>query len=502
MNRPDRTLLDTALRAGVAPAVAFLVLIAPLLPAVFGGSAALSAQEAAPRLGTVDFPTSAAPVAQEHFLLGLLYLHSFEYASAAGEFRTAQELQSDFALAYWGEAMTYNHPLWRERDRDAAIATLERLAPTPAERAALAPTERERLYLEAAEALWAEGPKAERDTAYMLAMQRLSLAFPEDPDARALYALSLLGLSDGVRVIPTYMRAAAVVEELIDLYPDHPGVVHYMIHSYDDPIHAPLGLRAARAYSEIAPDAAHAQHMTTHIFLALGMWPDVVSQNIVAAQRTSWGPGHYTAWLGYALAQQGRFDAARDNLVRARDNLESSAPTRARGYMLSMRADYLVNTGRWSDPVIEWEIDEEGTTEAVRAKDAFALGQAASQRGDRDAAEQQLARLLWIMDGMSADGTPARDVVTIMARELSAVIGLRDGMTDGALAAMREATALEDALPLEFGPPDVVKPSHELLGEMLLELGDPSAAVIEFQRALALAPNRVLSLEGLERASE
>ncbi len=338
------------------------VLLAATLGAVSAMVGSLIAQESAdaPRLGTVDFPTSASPEAQEHFLLGLLYLHSFEFGDAAAEFRSAQELQLDFALAYWGEAMTYNHPLWRERDRDAAIATLERLAPTPAERVDLAPTTRERLYMEAAEALWADGAKAERDTAYMLAMRRLSQAFPDDPDAQAFYALSLLGLSDGVRVIPTYMRAAAVVEELLGRYPDHPGVAHYMIHSYDDPIHAPLGLRAARAYSGIAPDAAHAQHMTTHIFLALGMWAEVVSQNIIAAELTSWGPGHYTAWLGYALAQQGRLDAAQEHLARAHDNLGSSAQKRARGYMLSMRADYLVNTARWSDASVDWEIDARG----------------------------------------------------------------------------------------------------------------------------------------------
>ncbi len=489
--------LDKRRHTAVAVACSSLALVVPLASA----PAALVTQEVGPRLGSVDFATSASPEAQEHFRLGLLYLHSFEYGSAADEFRRAQQLQPDFALAYWGEAMTYNHPLWRERNRDAAIEALERLAPTPTERVALAPTDRERLYMEAAEALWADGPKAERDTAYMLAMRRLSEAFPDDPDAGAFYALSLLGLSDGVRVIPTYMRAAAIVEELLDRYPDHPGVAHYMIHSYDDPIHAPLGLRAARAYSGIAPDAAHAQHMTTHIFLALGMWPDVVSQNIIAAELTSWGPGHYTAWLGYALAQQRRFDAAQANLVRAHDNLGPSAGRGARSYMLSMRADYLVNTARWSDPALEWEIDDEGTSAAVRAKDAFALGYAALQRGERSEAERQLRRIRAILDGMPATTTPARDVTAIMTKELGAALAFSDGMADDALSAMREATALEDALPLEFGPPDVVKPSHELLGEMLLSLGDPAAAGAAFQRALALAPRRAMSVAGLERSA-
>jgi tetratricopeptide (TPR) repeat protein len=467
----------------------------------------LSAQEAnesAPRLGTVDFPTSGSPEAQQHFLIGLLYLHSFEYGPAAAEFRKAQELDPDFAMAYWGEAMTHNHPLWKQRDREAAIAALEQLGPTREARLALAPTERERFYLEAAETLWAEGPKAERDTAYMRAMRRVADAFPDDPDAQAFYALSLLGLSDGVRVIPTYMRAAAIVEEVIDRYPEHPGAAHYMIHSYDDPIHAPLGLRAARAYSAIAPDAAHAQHMTSHIFLALGMWEDVVSQNTIAAGLTGWGPGHYTAWLGYGLEQQGRYDDARAHLERAFESLgAASRPSpRARSYMLGMRADYLVNTRRWSDPVIAWEVDPASVSPIARAKDAFALGYAALRRGDRPEAERQLARLRAIVDGVpraSYVGNP--DGPVILALELEASLSLVAGAADAALSVMRNATALEDAMPLEYGPPDVVKPSHELLGEMLLQVGEPAAAALEFRRALELAPLRALALLGLGRAA-
>lgn len=169
--------------------------------------------------------------------------------------------------------------------------------------------------------------------------------------------------------------------------------------------------------------------------------------------------------------------------------------------MLSMRADYLVNTARWSDPALEWEIDDEGTSAAVRAKDAFALGYAALQRGERSEAERQLRRIRAILDGMPATTTPARDVTAIMTKELGAALAFSDGMADDALSAMREATALEDALPLEFGPPDVVKPSHELLGEMLLSLGDPAAAGAAFQRALALAPRRAMSVAGLERSA-
>lgn len=463
-------------------------------------SGPLNAQE--PRLGSITFPTSGSAAAQERFIEGVLWLHSFEYSSAAAAFRKAQQLEPDFAMAYWGEAMTYNHSLWQQRDRDAAVAALERLATTPEARRAKAPTEREKMFLDAVEALWAEGPKAERDTAYYYAMQDLAKKHADDPEAQAFYALSILGLSQAVRVFPSYMRAAAIADELLRRNPDHPGAAHYLIHSVDDPIHAPLGLRAARAYSKIAPDAAHAQHMTTHIFVALGMWDDVVSQNIVAAGLTGWWPGHYTAWLEYGYLQQGRLDTAQAHLERAWSNMGDGPGRGRRAYLSSMRAHYVVNAMRWSDPVVAWEIDLSGASAVARAKDAFALGYAALARGDREVAAAQLAML----SDLTASDDPGsyggnRSVPKILEAELGAMMLLADGAVDEALALMHEATELEDAMPMEYGPPDVVKPSHELLGEMLLELGRPAEAQAEFERALALAPNRALSLVGLRRAA-
>src|SRR6059058_1452540 len=249
--------------------------------ACFLAGASLSAQT--PGLGTITFPTSGPPAAQSAFIRGVLLLHSFEYQDAARAFREAQRIDPRFALAYWAEAMTYTHPLWNEQDANAARAALQRLGPTPQARRAKAPTPRERAYLNAVEILYGDGPKARRDTAYSRAMERLVARFPADREAQVLYAASLLGLSQGVRNVPTYMRAAAIVGRVFRDNPDHPGAAHLLIHCYDDPIHAPLGLAAARAYSKIAPDAAHAQHMTTHIFLALGMWDEVVSQNELAS---------------------------------------------------------------------------------------------------------------------------------------------------------------------------------------------------------------------------
>src|SRR5256885_194621 len=239
--------------------------------AVLACLAAGPASAQAPRLGTIDFPTSGAPAARAPFIRGVLLLHSFEYGDAARAFREAQRLDSGFALAYWGEAMTYTHPVWNEQDGNAARAALQRLAATRDARRAKAPTRREQAYLDAVEILYGDGSKAVRDTAYSLAMGRLVARFPADREAKVFYALSLLGLNQGVRDVPSYLRAAAIVDTVFRENPNHPGAAHLLIHSYDDPIHAPLGLAPARAYSKIAPDAAHAQHMTTHIFLALGV---------------------------------------------------------------------------------------------------------------------------------------------------------------------------------------------------------------------------------------
>jgi tetratricopeptide (TPR) repeat protein len=460
------------------------------------------------KLGRISFPNSGAKAAQPAFVRGVLLLHSFEYEDAAAEFRQAQRLDPSFALAFWGEAMTHNHPVWNEQDLDTARAILARLAPTPEARAAKARTARERGWMETVEILYGDGAKARRDTLYSAALERLTSAYPDDREAQVFYALSLMGLSQSVRNVPTYMRAGAIAQEVFLANPQHPGAAHYVIHAFDDAQHAPLGLRAARAYSRIAPGADHAQHMTSHIFLGLGMWDETVKANEVAAfgtdaDRAKWGPGHYTHWLGYGLLQQGRFEEARRHLESVRPNLGSPVRIPRKAYLLAMRAHYLVSTERWSDPVALWQLDLEGVSSGAQAMDAFALGLAALGRSDRPAAERWLAEL-----ERRGKVPPAADrygsnerIPGILATELRALLVLVDGQRDEAVRMMRQAAAAEDALPLEYGPPDIVKPTHELLGEVLLGLGDGPGAQREFERALQLAPRRALSLLGLARAA-
>jgi hypothetical protein len=273
----------------------------------------------APGVGQVAFPNSGSPAAQQDFLTGLAQLHNFEYGPAAELFRKAQQRDPEFAMAYWGEAMTHNHAVWMEQDLTAARAVLQKLGPTADARLAKAKTEREKDYLRAVETLYGEGDKKARDFLYAEAMDGIRRKYPDDVEAAAFTALALLGTSHAGRDFAIYMRAAAILEPLFPSHQKHPGIAHYLIHSYDDPIHAPLGLRAAREYSTIAPDAAHAQHMCSHIFVAMGMWDDVVEANeaavkitgnIAAPNRPPASCGHYPFWLTYGYLQQGRIEAA------------------------------------------------------------------------------------------------------------------------------------------------------------------------------------------------
>ncbi len=457
------------------------------------------------RLGTIDFPTSAQPAAQAAFIRGVLYLHSFEYASAARAFQEAEQLEPGFALAYWGEAMSLNHPVWNQQDREGAQAVLARLAPTPEARAALAPTDRERQYLHAVEVLYGDsGSKTGRDTLYAGAMQSLAAVYPADPEAQAFFALSLLGLSQGDRVVPTYMRAGAISLALLAQYPDHPGAAHYTIHSFDDPDHAIIGLPAARAYSQIAPGAPHAQHMTTHIFLALGMWDEVVSQNIVAAgpDRAKWTPGHYTQWLQYGLLQLDR-GAAADSLLRL--TLTNAGTPLAGGrasYALGMRAAQIVNGRAWREPYLYAPLATSNTAVGAEAADAFARGFAALQRGEPDVAAGQLGQFPALK--ARVEGRPDYTLpgsVNALAKALEAAIAFQAGHRDEALVLIDEANRIEDGLPVEFGPPTIVKPTWELRGEFLLAMNRPMEARAAFTRSLAMQPGRLLSLQGLAAAT-
>ncbi|MDE2874377.1 MAG: hypothetical protein OXQ93_02980 [Gemmatimonadota bacterium] len=453
---------------------------------------------AAQNFGSVDFPTSGAAEAQPHFEAGLLLLHNFEYEDAAIRFRRAREIDPGFAMAYWGEAQTHNHPIWMQQDRDAALAILQQYAHTPAERLARVPTERERDWFETVEVLYGDGPKQERDFRYRDAMRRLSEKYPDDHDAAALYALSLLGTAHDGRDFAIYMKAAAVAQPVFEANPLHPGAAHYIIHAFDDPVHAPLGLPAARAYSEIAPDASHAQHMTSHIFVAMGLWDDVVTANVRARDvqnaglerkgRRANACGHYTSWLHYGHLQQGRLKDAAAGMEACRERM-ADGPTRGEaGYFVNMRARAVIDGGDW------------GAGGAIAADlDAFAdLGLpydfvdalAALRTGDAEVAARLRSRY-----GKPEDERDPRRGILLL--ELDGLIALADGDSEAGIALLEEAAAREEALPYEFGPPATLMPPHELLAAELAALDRHAEARAAWEEQLARTPKRTQSLLGL-----
>ena len=455
-------------------------------------------------LGAIAFPNSGAREAQDSFLRGVLFLHSFEYDQAAEAFREAQALDPDFALAYWGEAMTYNHPLWRWYDRDRGWAALARLAPTPEARRQKASTGREGLYLDAVETLFSfEGPKPERDRAYMEAMRRLHEAYPEDDEARAFYALSILGSTDGARDFATYVWGAATALPVFDRNPRHPGAAHYVIHSFDDPIHAPLGLPAANAYADIAPDAAHAQHMTSHIFVALGLWERTVAANIRARDtqdaeraRRGLGPnvcGHYSSWLHYGYLQLGETEHAEGLMERCHERVQGEASVGEWEYFASMRARHVVDTE-------DWALTERWTVPPDRLPDG--------QGGWGYGAASLKYRITDALSGLHlGDDTAARALLGVPRPEspgaafqidqLAGLLAVREGKTEEGLALLKRAAEAEDALPLEYGPPEPVTPAYELLGKTLHELGREEEAEAAFRRAVERTPGRLLPVDGL-----
>jgi hypothetical protein len=448
-----------------------------------------------PGLGSISFPNSGSAAAQAPFVRGVLLLHSFEFEPAAEAFRESQKADASFALAYWGEAMTYNHPLWQQQDRDAALKALARLGATPEARVAKAPTDREKQYLAALDALYGEGSKKDRDQAYMLAMAKLSDTYPADHEARAFYGLSVLGSRDGVRDFATYMRAAAIVQPVFDANPDHPGAAHYLIHAFDDPIHAPLGVPAARKYSSIAPGAAHAQHMTTHIFVALGLWDDVIAANIRAMEaqdadnakrgRPANVCGHYSSWLQYGYLMKKDSARAAGLMDKCHARMSASPGGGEVGYFVSMRARQILDTEDWP-AASKWTwTPPAGGIGAARANAwtyAFTNAFAALRRGDSAPARALLATPI-----------PGDATSKVHADELRGLVALSSGQTEQGLTLLKSAAAAEDAAPFEFGPPAIVKPTFELLGEELAKLGRNVEAAAAFARASERTPGRALT---------
>jgi len=484
-------------------------------------------------LGSLSFPTSSqVPEAQDAFIQGMLLLHLFEYPYAREEFLRAQQLDPDMAMAYWGEAMTYNHPIWDEQDLSAARDALMKLGPTPEIRVGRTPVAREQGLLAALEQLYGPGNKAQRDQAYLRAMEQLAGAYPEDHEVQLFYALSLFGVRAGVRDTSTYMLATAIAQGVFSENPRHPGAAHYLIHGVDDPLHAVLGLRAARALAQMAPDAGHAQHMTSHIFVAVGMWNDVVAANEAAvkvanAMRVERGGeprnwGHYNYWLLYGYLQQGRDDLALQLLEAARAEVSADGkapedplnldPDRSPvGSLVQMWARYVIETRTWSGEVANWTFnsgeafDPNLTISFVKAMQAAQASQVA-QAGQYHAQFRSLQAALEAAIELQEEKAPTDllylERLRVMDHELLAAIEMARGEMAKAAEFAAEASRLEGAMPFSFGPPFVDLPSAEYHGDLLTSARRYADAATAYRLQLERTRLKPRALEGLATAEE
>ena len=471
-------------------------------------AAALFVQSAAP----ASRPRAASPA--DEIARGIAALHDFEYEDANAAFRRARALDPSSVLGAWGEAMSYHQTLWRNENVEAGRAALARLAPTPDARAAMASTPRERLLLAAIERLFASGDASTRRAAYVDAMAAAHDRLPDDADIGAFYALALLGtasrslIGTGDAHDPALagsaiqQRVAALLTHVLERNPRHPGALHYLIHDYDDPGHARLALAAAREYAKVAGDSSHARHMPAHVFVQLGLWRDAE-----ASDRASWQASvawtdrnrldpavrnyHALAWRQYELLQLGRYREAAalvDELAPAASNDPSH---RLLSDLSSMRARVAIETRRWE------LLAREGSFGNV--DDLFAIGVSTARTGALDRAEK--VRQTLAQRASAPEEGDLRPAIAIMERELAAVAADAAGRRAEALAIAEAAARAELALPAPLGLPHPIKPAPELLGELLLDAGQPARARAAFEQTLQRQANRSLAVLGLARAA-
>lgn len=426
-------------------------------------------------------------------------------------------------MAFWGEAMCFNQPLWFHEERDKARAALARFAPTIDARAARAVTERERMYLAAIETLYGGGDKRARDRAYADSMGALAAAFPQDDEAQAFHALALLAmLPRGDESVPLREKAGGLAERVFRRNRKHPGAAHYMLHAYDHPKLASRGLDAARVYAKIAPAASHALHMPAHTFVQLGYWDEAA-----ATDQASWEASvasvrrkglsvalrdfHSLTWLHYEWTQQGRFRQAADALklvdeamtvVKHEDHVgghdyadseigRGSGPLALRNDRGSMRARYIIESERWSEM--------RGRESFDNIDELFALGMSAVKLGDLDRAGAAVK----LFADAAAPGQDAglREQAAIMGLELEALVAFARRQYAQAFAALDRAFARQTRLPKPIGRPYPVKGVEELYGELLIDAGRPKEAIVWFERALTRTANRSRAVLGLARAT-
>jgi len=509
-----------------------LIVVSLALGCKQNASDSLSETAQSTQLGELTFQVNGIAAAIPHFEKGVLLLHSFEYEDARAAFEEAQQIDSSFVMAYWGEAMTYNHSLWQKQEKEEALETLTRLAPTAAERIDLAQSPLEKDFIKAIDILYGEGTKYERDLAYKNFMHELSIKYPTHHEVAAFYAISLLGTSRNGRDEELYDKSARIAQGILKENPNHPGALHYLIHSYDDPKHAHLAIDAADEYSVVAPDAAHALHMPSHIYVAMGKWEAVVASNIASwnasVKRNKLkqaddltGSYHALNWLQYGLLQKGETDKAANLFNKMEDYAGLEPKKKVRRYFLAMKAVQMVETNTWTGKLTETKIKVDDLNIAQNAGYHFLEGMKLHHQGKKQALQgkidemsktRQTAALGVGKQGFAmcsaggfANKPPSQldiDIAQVMEMELKALLASSQDKEAEAIQWFEKGVELDESLNYSFGPPRILKPVHEAYGEWLLEKGKYTAAMDMFGRSLKRHPRRLLSLQGKKKAAE
>lgn len=466
-------------------------------------------------LGKVDFPVSCNSSAQNAMNTGVGLLHHMMYAQAELLFKDWLKKEPKCAMLYWGYAMSLFHPLWPDTTGDHDLADGMRLL---AQTKKLSVTEREQSYINAAEKYFEDGPSAteqKRTEKWAAAQAETYKKYPNDIDAKAFYALSLLvGASKTDKQFTINKKAGELLATIIEKHPTHPGAIHYSIHAYDNPALAHIGVASARAYDKIAPNVPHALHMPTHIFVRLGEWNDAVSWNSRSAKAalkyptkgsTSMHYVHALDYLVYAHLQLGE-KAKAFSVLQQIDSHHPIQDTFPAAYALStVPARVYLEQKEWLQAsklkvrhprYISW--DKFPQVEAITF---YARGIGAARSGDLKAARENMAMLDQLFQKTQAT-SPNYWALLVDAQRKSVKSWMlfAEGQQQQALALLREAADMEDSLDKNPVTPGAVLPARDLLGDMLLLAGDATAAKQAYNESLAIGPKRRYSTLGIDKA--
>ena len=482
--------------------------LAALLISLSLATASVTFSQQADKLGKVEFPNSCNPAVQEKLLRGVAMLHSFYYSATQKAFEEVAAQDNSCAIAAWGYAsILMLNPLAGTgaspkgaQDAQAAIDKGRKMG---------AKTQRERDYLEAVAAYYEDfGKKTEgaRQLARAKAYEALAGKYPDDDEAQIFYAVYLAATQlPSDQSYSAYRKAAGILEKQFVKHPNHPGVAHYLIHSYDAAPIAAQGVPAARRYAEIAPDAPHALHMPSHIFTRVGAWADSAATNRRSATvaKKSNEPDqalHAMDYMTYAYLQLARDGEARKILEEAR-TVDPNLPAATAPYALAaMPARYVVERGAWREAAqLRPAPSKYPYTEAITH---FARALGAARSGDPDTAQKDVDRITNLRDDLKAVKNDYwANEVEVMRLSSLAWIALAQKKDNEALGLMRQAAEIEDKSEKHIVTPGRLLPARELLGDMLMDLKRPAEALPEYEASQLREPNRYRGLYGAGQAA-